>query len=204
MRLTPQYSLKSYQKLYIGFSGGVDSVAAAHFLNTKYNVSLVFIHHNTDNSESALNETVIPFSENYDLNLDIHYIDNIPVPKDESTESHWRNLRYKVFHNYDDPVITCHHLDDCVETWVWSSLHGNPRIIPYANKNVIRPFRMHSKQKFIDYANTNDLTWTEDSSNMDTKYIRNHIRHNMMNDVMKVNPGIHKTIRKKVINDHAL
>ena len=187
-------------KHYIAFSGGVDSVAIGHRLQRYLDVELIFIHHGTENSEKALHETVTPFSKEFGVTLHVHTINTI-VDKNESQESHWRNERYKIFHSYDGPVVTCHHLDDCVETWIWSSLHGNPRIIPYSNRNVIRPFLTHRKEKLIQYAHHHGLTWTEDLSNMDDKYIRNHIRHNMMKDVLKVNPGIHKTIRKKVLND---
>lgn len=196
-KLPIQHKIAS-DKIYIGFSGGVDSVAATHYLmQKKPDVSLIFVHHQTTNSEKALHETVIPFSNKYNLNLNVYHISKECV----QSENSWRNERYKIFHSNDEPVITCHHLDDCVETWVWSSLHGNGKIIPYRNRNVIRPFRMLEKQRFIDYAMNNNLTWTEDESNIDTKYIRNHIRHKMMPDILKVNPGINKVVRKKVIVD---
>lgn len=185
---------------FVAFSGGVDSVAAAHRLQRYLDIELIFIHHATENSEQAMNETVIPFSEKYGLKLHIHHIDN-NIKKSESLENHWRNERYKVFHNCDAPVVTCHHLDDCVETWVWSTMHGNPRVIPYRNKNVIRPFLPLRKSRFIEYANHHELTWTEDCSNMNTKFTRNYIRHEMMENVLRVNPGIHKTIRKKILNE---
>ena len=38
--------------------------------------------------------------------------------------------------------------------------------------------------------------WIEDESNLDTAYTRNYIRNEMMTNVLKVNPGIHKTIAK--------
>lgn len=185
-------------KHYVAFSGGVDSVAAAHRLQRYLDIELIFIHHETDNSELAMNETVVPFSGKFNLKLNIHHIDT-NIKKNESLENHWRNERYKVFHEYDGPVVTCHHLNDCVETWVWSAMHGNPRVIPYRNRNVIRPFLPLRKERFIQYANHHDLTWTEDSSNMNTKFTRNFIRHKMMDNVLKVNPGIYKTIRKKVL-----
>ena len=33
------------------------------------------------------------------------------------------------FDNYDvASAITAHRLDDCVETWVWSSMHGTSKL----------------------------------------------------------------------------
>ena len=46
-----------------------------------------------------------------------------------------------------------------------------------------------------------NVPWIEDESNLDTAYTRNYIRNEMMTNVLKVNPGIHKTIAKKVTED---
>jgi tRNA(Ile)-lysidine synthase len=113
----------------------------------------------------------------------------------------WRKERYKFLHGINAEVITAHHLDDCVETWVWSSMHGTGKIIPYANKNVIRPFRLTRKRDFQLWADLKNVPYVEDDSNADTCYTRNYIRHEMMPHVLRVNPGIHKTIAKKVKED---
>jgi tRNA(Ile)-lysidine synthase len=47
-----------------------------------------------------------------------------------------------------------------------------------------------------------NVPWIEDDSNADTCYARNYIRHEMMPHVLKINPGIHKTIAKKVTDDY--
>jgi tRNA(Ile)-lysidine synthase TilS/MesJ len=39
-----------------------------------------------------------------------------------------------------------------------------------------------------------------DPSNDDTKYRRNYIRHTMMPHVLAINPGIRKTIKKKILD----
>jgi tRNA(Ile)-lysidine synthase TilS/MesJ len=40
----------------------------------------------------------------------------------------------------------------------------------------------------------------DDPSNDDTKYRRNYIRHTIMPHVLAINPGIKKTIKKKVLD----
>lgn len=201
MNLPSQKPLPKDDKVVIAFSGGVDSVAVAHYFIRKLpNVELAFVHHGTENSQNAYENTVVDFAKQYGVKLHTHFIDK-DVPARSSSEDFWRSERYNFFHNFDCPVVTAHHLNDCVETWIWSCMHGNPRIIPYNNKNVIRPFRLLTKQKFIDYANHYTLNWSEDTSNTDTKYIRNYIRHEMVSHSKVVNPGIEKTIRKLILND---
>jgi tRNA(Ile)-lysidine synthase len=67
---------------------------------------------------------------------------------------------------------------------------------------VFRPFRQTRKRDFEMWANLNNVPYLEDDSNTDTCYTRNYIRHKMMPHVLQVNPGIHKTIAKKVKNDN--
>ncbi len=43
--------------------------------------------------------------------------------------------------------------------------------------------------------------WIEDLSNLDTKFTRNYIRNEMMSHVLRVNPGIHKMVKKRLTND---
>jgi tRNA(Ile)-lysidine synthase len=80
-------------------------------------------------------------------------------------------------------------------------MHGTPKIIPYSRQNVVRPFRATRKRDFELWANLNNIEHIEDDSNRDTCYTRNYIRHEMMPHVLRVNPGIHKLIAKRVRNE---
>ena len=184
------------RQVTVAFSGGVDSVAVADFLRRNHSITLLFVHHNTDTSDKAL-LVVQYYADKWKVPLLVRKICAIK-DKDQSQEEFWRNERYKVFHSVDGPVITCHHLDDCVETWVWSSMHGCGKLIPASNRNVIRPFLTTRKQQFIDWCERRNLYWSEDASNTDTRYMRNYIRHKVMPHIIKINPGIYKTIRKKL------
>ena len=192
-------------RVYVATSGGVDSMAIVDFLRRDRSVRMVFIDHGTNTSQEAYN-----FLRNYvddDQSNELKFVDMLThwidsnVPNGTSQEEHWRNERYKFFHSIDAPVITCHHLNDCVETWVWSSMHGEGKIIPYANKNVIRPFRLNPKKELANWAISHNVPWVDDKTNFDLKYTRNYIRHEMMPHVLRVNPGIEKVIKKKISNE---
>ena len=182
--------------LVVACSGGVDSMAVANFLKRNHRVTLQFVHHGTETSDQA-HEFLYDYAKDNGMALCVAKI-STRVPRGVSQEEHWRNERYKVFHSWDCPVITGHHLDDCVETWIWSSMHGEGKVIPYQNKNVIRPFRLNRKQEFIDWCKRKNVNWIEDKSNIDTKYIRNYIRNNVVDQMLVVNPGLHKVIAKKI------
>jgi tRNA(Ile)-lysidine synthase len=191
------------REVYIACSGGVDSMAVVDFLRNNHDVNLVFFNHGTKTSDIALN-FVADYADKNGLPFLYGTVGHFAAenkPKDDSWEEHWRKERYKYFHTISADIITAHHLDDCVETWVWSSMHGTGKIIPYRNRNVIRPFRQTRKRDFQLWANLKNVPYVEDDSNTDTCYTRNYIRHEMMPHVLRVNPGIHKTILKKVRAD---
>jgi len=185
--------------LFVACSGGVDSMAVLDFLSRNHGVTIAFFDHGTEASHEAQAHLAHYSSKN---NIDFLYgTCNRKKQSDESWEEYWRNERYNFFHSINGIVVTGHHLDDVVETWLWSSLHGTGKIIPYENKNVIRPFRLTRKRDFELWCNLKNVPVVEDKSNEDISFTRNYIRHVMMPNVLKVNPGIHKVIAKKVKAD---
>jgi tRNA(Ile)-lysidine synthase len=194
---------KLNREVYIACSGGVDSMAVVDFLMQNHKINLMFFNHGTETSREALDflqDKYAPSIENAGLTLGVGGVVR-NKDKTESWEEYWRNQRYEWFHSYDVPIITCHHLDDCVETWIFSSLNGEGKIIPYSNRNVIRPFRLNRKSEFTNWCRNKNVTWVEDTSNEDTGYMRNFIRHEIVPKALVVNPGLHKVIRKKVLAD---
>jgi tRNA(Ile)-lysidine synthase len=187
------------REVYVACSGGVDSMAVVDFLRNNHDITLCFFDHGTQHSTEA-GVFVSNYSSKNNLPLMYGRISR-DRERDESQEEYWRNERYKFFSTINADIITCHHLDDCVETWVWSSMHGEGKIIPYRNGNVIRPFRMTRKRDFQLWADLKNVPHVEDDSNADTCYTRNYIRHEMMPHVLRVNPGIDKVIAKKVKAD---
>jgi tRNA(Ile)-lysidine synthase len=192
------------RKVNVACSGGIDSMAVVDFLMKNHDVNLLFFDHGTETSKEArefLTSRYEPSINYGGMNLEIGNITRTKHPS-ESWEEYWRDQRYEWFHSFDEPIITCHHLDDCVETWIFTSMHGEGKIIPYANQNVIRPFRLNRKSEFENWSRRFNVPWIEDQSNQDTKYMRNFIRHEVMPKVLVINKGIHKVVAKKVEKDY--
>ena len=185
------------RRVTVALSGGVDSVAVTDFLSRGgHDVSCAFYHHNTDASDQAL-IFVSEFCSQRRIPLILGYLTE-SRPSGVSTEEHWRNCRYQFLESIDMPVVTAHNLDDCVETYIHSSLHGTAKVIPVRRNNVIRPFLTTPKQEFRDWAERKSLDWCEDISNNDTRYMRNYIRKNIVPHALHVNPGLHKTVKRFV------
>lgn len=186
----------------VACSGGIDSMVVTNFLlQGRRNVRLAYFNHDTSHSRQAQD-----FVESYanDNNLDL-FIGRVKGTKGKrSMEEFWRDERYSFFDRINTKfLITCHHLDDVVETWVMTAMHGNCKLIPYQRgDNIYRPFLMTSKKIIKDYADRKQLSWVEDPTNVRTEYIRNHIRHSLMPGILKINPGIRTMIRKKLIETY--
>jgi tRNA(Ile)-lysidine synthase len=187
------------KNIVVALSGGVDSVAVCDFLRRKHTVSAAFYHHGTENSDRAA-LVVERFCAEHSIPL-IWGMLNDDKPANQSWEEWWRNSRYAFFDGLGDshgPIVTGHNLDDSVETYLWGAINGCPKVIPYRRNNVVRPFLTTQKSEFIGWAERHSLQWSEDASNTDLKYTRNRIRHKLLPEVLAINPGIHKVVRRIV------
>ena len=107
----------------IACSGGIDSMAFTHFLRQgKRKVKLAFFNHDTFHSKHA-QSFVEEYANKNNLELFLGRVQGTKGRR--SIEEFWRDERYNFFNKIDTNfLITCHHLDDVVETWIMSSLHG--------------------------------------------------------------------------------
>lgn len=181
----------------VAVSGGPDSMAILDFLTRGgRDVSVAHFDHGTEHGKDA-SEFVQKYCEEKNLKLFLSKANRSRI-KGESPEEFWRNMRYELLFSIDLPVITCHNLDDQVEQWVMTSLHGDPRLIPCSNRNIIRPFMTTTKQELISWCERKKVPYLVDPSNKSHKYMRSYIREEIIPRALYVNPGLYKVVKKKV------
>lgn len=183
----------------VAVSGGIDSMAILDFLQRNHDVCVLHFNHGTEYAARAM-AFVVDYCQANRITYSLGFIRS-EKPKDKSWEEHWRDERYAFLNSHQMPVVLGHHLDDCVETYLFNMCHGKDHTIPYEHGNCFRPFRLTRKQDLFDWASSHDVPWVDDPSNENTDYMRNHIRHEMLPAVLKVNPGIHKIVAKKIKDD---
>ena len=193
-------------KIALGLSGGVDSIALFHLLVTKYKDSykeLVAFHINHGLREQSYEEA--EFVENFVKHYNVKFYKKELNMKDLVRDSHTseemlaRKLRYDAFEEMSSleggvKLITAHHKNDQVENILMRLLSG--RSMDYnlmieekttiGNLEVYRPLLNVLKADLEQYADKYDLKYYVDSTNFDTDYTRNNIRHNivpLLNDV---------------------
>ena len=193
-------------KIALGLSGGVDSIVLFHLLVTKYKESykeLVAFHINHGLREESYEEA--EFVENFVKNYNVKFYKKELKMNDLVRDSHIseemlaRKLRYEAFEEMSSlergvKLITAHHKNDQVENILMRLLSG--RSMDYnlmieeettiGRLEVYRPLLNILKADLEQYADKNDLKYYVDSTNFDTDYTRNNIRHNivpLLNDV---------------------
>jgi len=174
-------------------------MAVLDFLRRSRNVTALHFNHGTPNAD-AYERLVEKYCTDHNIPLIVGALEEVP-DDGVSLEDFWRRERYSFFEESHGllPVITCHHLDDVAETWLFTSLHGTPRLIPSRRDLYLRPFLETRKAVFEDWCSRKGVPYMEDPSNEDTRFMRNYIRHELMPKALRVNPGLHKILRKKIV-----
>ena len=201
------------KKLLIAASGGIDSTVCIHLLrNLNFNISLAHCNFNLRKEDSDLDEffvkeeaqtLAIPyFVKSFDT---ITYANTNKI----SVQLAARELRYEWFEvliaqNDFDHLITAHHLDDSLETFLINLTRGTGLDgltgIPAINDKIIRPLLPFTRKEIEAYAKKNNLAWREDSSNLQTKYLRNKLRHDLIPILKDLNQNFMNTFARTLDN----
>ena len=177
----------------LAISGGVDSMVLANlFLINNLNFSIAHCNFQLRGKESDDDELFIKkWCSEKDIKL---------YNKKFSTEDYCKNnkltiqmgareLRYEWFRELIDKekhdfIVTAHHIDDQLETFIINSIRGTGIDglvgIPDKINKIIRPLLMSSKDQIIEYSKVNKINYREDSSNDKEDYLRNKIRHSVI------------------------
>lgn len=186
-------------KYVIAVSGGVDSVALLHYLQQQPELQLTVAHFDHGIRDDSVQDRQL-------VEELAHYY-NLPFVFDEgelgtdASESLAREARYNFLRKVSDEsnakaIITAHHQDDAVETAIINILRGTGRkglTSIGGSSDIQRPILHIPKESLIAYAKDQGLTWREDSTNKDEKYLRNYVRHRL---ISRINLENHQKLLK--------
>lgn len=190
-------------------------MAALHYLTKgSHNTHgiVVFIDHGTLTSFDSL-QIVKEYCRKYSWKFVSMRID-LNKPKHKSQEEHWRDERYRLFAEVAKlfnatKLITAHHLDDAVETYIFNTLNGKHYTIPETRDldvdslgshivTVIRPFLKNTKQQLLEYCKIENLNYYDDPTNYDGSNMRSYIRVNIIQHAKHINPGLYTVVKKLI------
>lgn len=189
-------------RLLVAVSGGVDSMVLCELLKQgEFNFAIAhcnFQLRGDDSDGDAL------FVKEYAHKHEIECFETSFETADKahsdgiSIQMAARELRYDWFselmkmHGFDC-LLTAHHLNDTAETVLMNlvrgtSIHG-VKGIDFKADGLSRPLSIFNKKDLIDFAQSEGLSWREDVSNADNKYLRNAIRNEVIPQLEELNTG---------------
>ena len=202
--------------ILLGFSGGGDSTALLHVLKHECERRGIYLHaihiHHGIRGEEADRDAEFCKKECERLGVDFT-LSRVDVPSaakgsGKSIEQTARELRYGEFTKKiaEDPQLDCiataHNADDNAETLIYNltrgcaadGLSGIPHVRYENGIRLIRPMIACSRREVNSYLEKNGLDFIYDSTNSDTVYRRNYIRHELIPRLCELNPSFSDTV----------
>lgn len=183
--------------IVIGFSGGKDSIAVAHFLKFRFRRNVTLVHVNNKlPGDDWIATRAAAFADNFGFDFGV-----IESPA-EPTELSCRQARIRAFQGYKQ-VILAHHLSDAVESYLRRvCFTGNPGHQPilfrskWNDTEVLRPFLTTSQKEIQDYLTRNNLRHWIVKDHLSVGSDRHWMRQNLAPAIERY--GL-ETVVKKII-----
>ena len=199
--------IKPDDKLIVGVSGGVDSVALLDILQKLdgFRLKLVIAHlnHNLRGTESNQDQLFVEeLAKQHRLPCEIRSLNvqQIASAHGISVEEAGREARYAFFEELRQKhnaalIVVAHHADDQAETLLMRLIRGAgstglSAMAPSGPGYLVRPLLQTSRKELEDYIMQSHLRFREDSSNSDRSYLRNRVRHELLPLLENYNPGM--------------
>ncbi len=199
----------SNDKILLTVSGGIDSIVLFDlFLKAGYSFAVAHCNFCLRGEESDKDEQFVSdLAIRNGISFHVKRFDTSTFASNNalSIQMAARELRYAWFEEISESyqykhIATAHQLNDIIETTLINlsrgtgiaGLHG----IPEKNGKIIRPLLSSSRNTIRSYAEANNLQWREDSSNIEEKYARNLIRHQVVPALKKLNPNLEEIFKQ--------
>jgi tRNA(Ile)-lysidine synthase len=178
------------QQLVLAFSGGLDSCVLLHLLvqlrsELRFDLCALHVHHglspNADDWVRFCEKTCVA------LGVPLRVVRVDVVVKGAGIEAAARHARYQALFEVEaDFIVLAHHQDDQAETLLLQLFRGAgvkglaAMAAEDRRRRLLRPLLDVSRRELMQYATAHRLDWIEDESNLDRRYDRNYLRHELL------------------------
>ena len=185
------------KRIFIGFSGGLDSRVLLHqfFIapereQQQIELILLNVKHHTDPAEAELSAFAGEVAAEYQLKIEYLEV-NCTQMSGESIEAFMRRERYALFDSMlceQDVLVLGHHQDDQAETFLLNLLRGAglkglramPALKQQGKGYLWRPLLAYTREELRAYAEIHALKWCEDPSNQNLALDRVYLRQQVL------------------------
>ncbi len=199
------------EKVILALSGGIDSMVLMDLL-LKAKVEFVAAHcnfHLRGEESNGDDWFVRKFAEKRGIQCFVKHFETEKYATNHgiSIEMAARDLRYGWFEQLRqelgyDKIAVAHHADDQAETFFINLLRGaglnGLKGMKPKNGVIIRPLLWASREQIRKYAVENHIVWREDHTNVESVYLRNRIRNQLLPVFDELQPearqGLYKSL----------
>lgn len=196
----------------IGFSGGLDSTVLLHAFmrlaeeQSNITVRAIHVHHGLSQHADAWAEHADTIAKKFNVTCIVKQVD-ANSSTGQSPENIARSVRYNAFSEEleeNECLVTAHTKDDQAETLFLQLLRGAgpkglagmPALTGFGKGFHLRPLLNVTRSELEAYAKKNKLEWIEDDSNIDRRFDRNYLRHEIFPLMKKRWPGLLTTCQR--------
>lgn len=189
-------------RVVVGFSGGADSTALAHWLMgqvERERILLVHVNHQLRGEEAWRDQRhAQDFAQSRGLAIQVEQADvaALAAARGQGLEECGRQERYRILLSHapgeNDRILTAHNGDDNGETILLNLCRGagtdGLRGIPRQRGKILRPLLDVARDEIEAYCQEQGLSFVTDSSNLSDEYTRNRVRHSLLPVLKELNP----------------
>ncbi len=202
--------LDQRQKIYIAYSGGIDSHVLLHccaaMAQLKGKLTAVYIDHGLQPEAESWGAHCDKTAKDLGVEFLMLRVNAMAMPG-KSPEEAARDARYAALKSLikaGDAVLLAQHREDQLETVLLQlfrgsglrGLSGMPESMAFGAGVMLRPLLNTPKQAISEYAHAHHLVWVEDPSNQSAAFDRNFLRNDVLPLLKQRWPALDKTVAR--------
>lgn len=202
------------EDVLVGVSAGPDSMALLYLLagfGQKFPLNIIAVYvdhglrpHETQAEADLVKEAAASLATDFELvRVDVQ---GEAKRQKKSVEHVARDLRYQAFDEVAGrtgarKIAVGHTADDQAEEIIIRLLRGAGRgglagMSLVRDNKIVRPLLTTPKTEILAYLESKDISFLEDSSNQDLRFLRNKVRLEILPFLERYNPSVRETLRR--------